>query len=351
MFKKLYNAVDMGIKSVQSSLDSFFEGFSFEETLNDIIIKNRSKGLENNGLFLSGCDSSNEIKGEGEYYEYVNRPICPHCNAKPNKVNKKKFRNRSFTDIHFGKVTIKIRTYYCKSCNTWFETDVSSIVEPYSRTSRRFNENMDKKAETGRKSLRAMEQDLKIDNMSLSHQTINTKLCTEENTDLIVFELSELSGFYVFDEQHPKTNGKHIVKGTIVDAIQNKVLAVKFYDKVTQENTETFLNECIPQNKRIAITTDHEIKYNKPIEELGFIHHQKCIFHLSKIIDRKIKENTSKIKNEDELEEIKEIGEKIKRIFSTDNINVAHERLYKITQSMANMPTFLRNIHRKKDYW
>jgi hypothetical protein len=348
MFKKLFNSVNTGIKSVQTSLDSFFEGLDFGETLSEIIVKNRSKSLENNGLFLSSCDLSNEIKQEGEYYEYVNRPRCPCCNAPSNKVSKKKFKDRSFTDILFGEVTIKVRTYYCKSCDKWFGTDISSIVEPYSRTSNRFNENLNKKAETGRKSLRSTAKDLKHDNISMSHQTINNKLGKDEDTDFIKFEATELSGFYVFDEQHLSINGKHIVKGCIVDALQNRVLNVKFYDKVTQKNFKTFLDECIPKNKRIGITADHEIKYNKPINELGFIYHQKCTFHLDKIIDKKIKDNIGKFKDEDKIKEIKETANKIKNIFRTDDINIAHERLYKISQNTENMPQFLINFLKKK---
>jgi hypothetical protein len=43
MFKKLFNSVNAGIKPVQTSLDSFFEGIDFGETLSEIIVKNRSK--------------------------------------------------------------------------------------------------------------------------------------------------------------------------------------------------------------------------------------------------------------------------------------------------------------------
>jgi hypothetical protein len=39
-----------------------------------------------------------------------------------------------------------------------------------------------------------MKKDFEYDNISISHQTINNKLCKVNNTNLVKFEVSEVSG-------------------------------------------------------------------------------------------------------------------------------------------------------------
>lgn len=129
--------------------------------------------------------------------------------------------------------------------------------------------------------------------------------------------------YYTYDEQHPKLDGKQKIKGCITDVLQNKIIAIKFYDNIRKENIKTFLDECMPPNKRFSISTNHLLAYFEPIEKLGFKYHQKCIIHLFKIINRKIKDNISKFKDEDKIEKIKKTANKIKSIFSTDNIDTA----------------------------
>ncbi|MDR3222463.1 MAG: hypothetical protein LBT66_01825 [Methanobrevibacter sp.] len=51
----------------------------------------------------------------------------------PSKINKKKFYKRTFIDKIFGKVSIVIRTYYCKECKKWFNTNLKSIIESYAK--------------------------------------------------------------------------------------------------------------------------------------------------------------------------------------------------------------------------
>ena len=54
---------------------------------------------------------------------------------------------------------------------------------------------------------------MKIDGIPLSHQPVQNIL-NDEKSDEIRFDIGELSGYYVFEEQHPKINGVEM-KSTI----------------------------------------------------------------------------------------------------------------------------------------
>jgi hypothetical protein len=155
--------------------------------------------------------------------------------------------------------------------------------------------------------------------------------------------------YYVFDEQHPKINGVEMRKAQLVDAVKNQTLAVQIYDKSTAVNIKKFLKKYIPEDKRFGITTDHKPVYNKVIEELNFDNRQKCIFHFGKIIADKV-DKAIKGKNltKDELHEIDYYVFKIKKIFSTYDINTAHESLYLLLMEFDQIPEFLQEFINNK---
>ena len=209
-------------------------------------------------------------------------------------------------------------------------------------------ENIREKSKTGRKSLRAASRDYEIDDIPISHQSIQNIL-NEEKTDEVSFDIGELSGYYVFDEQHPKINGVEMRKAQLSDAVKNQTIAVKIYDKSTSKNVKTFLNDYTPENKRFGITTDHKPAYNKPIKELNFINHQKCIFHFGNILSKKVDEGMKgKTFTKDEKYDIDYYTFKIKKIFATKDINTAHESLYILLYEFDQIPKFLQEFIIKK---
>jgi hypothetical protein len=126
-------------------------------------------------------------------------------------------------------------------------------------------------------------------------------------------------------------------------------IAVKIYAKSTSANVKKFLKAHIPENKRFGITTDHKRAYIKPIEELNFDYYQKCIFHFGKIVSKRVdKGMKGKTWTKDEIHEIDYYAFKIKRIFSTYDINTAHESLYKLLMEFDQIPVFLQDFIIKK---
>ena len=222
------------------------------------------------------------------------------------------------------------------------------LLKLYERICYSFKENIREKSKTGRKSLRGTSRDYEVDNIPISHQSIQNIL-NKEKADEVSFDIGELSGYYVFDEQHPIINGVEMRKAQLVDAVKNQTLAVKIFDKSTAFNIKNFLKNHIPENKRFGITTDHKPVYNKVIEELNFHNRQKCIFHLGKIIADKVdKEIKGKNFTKNELYEVDYYVFKIKKIFSTYDISTAHESLYLLLMEFDQIPGFLQEFINNK---
>jgi hypothetical protein len=337
MFSSVLDNNNFGISSVQTSLNDFFGGLPpFRELVSDRLFSKVDLDY----------DFGVHALGNG-YFENSER-VCPYCGKSDKKVNKKDFRKRIFIKENFGRVTVFLRRYYCKHCDIWFKTNFEKVVNAYERITSSFKENIREKSKTGRKSLRGTSRDYMVDDIPISHQSIQSIL-NEEKTDEMSFDIGELSGYYVFDEQHPKINGIEMRKAQLIDVVKNQTFAVKIFDKSTTVNIKNFLKKHIPKNKRFGITTDHKPVYNKVIEELNFDKRQKCIFHFGKIISNKVDEGI-KGKNftKDELYEIDYYTFKIKKIFSTYDINTAYESLYFLLMELDQIPEFLQEFINNK---
>jgi hypothetical protein len=95
MFKKLFTSKNTNINSIQTSLDDFNNGKpTFDDLLNEKIVKNRVKNLNTRKLFLSEYNISKTVSESEEYYEYSKRLFCSVVVA-PNKINKKKFLQKN----------------------------------------------------------------------------------------------------------------------------------------------------------------------------------------------------------------------------------------------------------------
>jgi hypothetical protein len=80
MFKKLFTSKNTNIDSIQTSLDDFINGKpTFDDLLNEKIVKNRAKSLNTRKLFLSEYNISKTVSESGKYYKYSKRPFCQCC--------------------------------------------------------------------------------------------------------------------------------------------------------------------------------------------------------------------------------------------------------------------------------
>jgi len=109
---------DFGISSVQTSLNDFFGGLPpFNE-------------LVSNCLFPKvELDHGGGVHALGNGYFENSERVCPYCGKSDKKVNKKDFRKRSFIKENFGRVTVYLRRYYCKHCDSWFKTNFEKVVK------------------------------------------------------------------------------------------------------------------------------------------------------------------------------------------------------------------------------
>ena len=117
----------------------------------------------------------------------------------------------------------------------------------------------------------------------------------------------KLSGYYSYDEQWERVNGKWIYYYVLFDIIKRVPVASYLTDSITNDKIKNFIDKSIPSKNRIAIITDLKPGYDKVMRELGFVH-QHCTFHLLqriwdkiyKHIDTEMIEYANKLKNSKE---------------------------------------------------
>ena len=88
--------------------------------------------------------------------------------------------------------------------------------------------------------------------ITVSHQTIENWLFVNEN--ILEFDLGRCSGYYVFDVEWIKINGKWKYRHTLLDSISNCIVADAIYDTEDDTTVEKFLKESTANKNKIAIT-------------------------------------------------------------------------------------------------
>jgi len=138
-----------------------------------------------------------------------------------------------------------------------------------------------------------------------------------------------LSGYYCYDEQYLKIDGKRSYRINLIDSILNKPVRESIVNVLEYDTVKSFIEKAISGIPVHAITTDHRREYKSIMDELK-INHQLCIFHLFKMIGKEIFpklrskfiSNTNKIRLCILFTEIKEISELLTWIsLSIDLIN------------------------------
>jgi transcription elongation factor Elf1 len=244
---------------------------------------------------------------------------CPQCGTR--HVVKYGFTKRTLVFKEIGKTKVKVQRYICKRCDKTFQTDLTSLVDKNSNFTNELKSESEHLISDYLGSLKNVCKSFKkFFGITVSHQTIENWLFVNEN--ILEFDLGRCSGYYVFDVEWIKINGKWKYRHTLLDSISNCIVADAIYDTEDETTVEKFLRESTANKNKIAITTDLDKKYASIIPKLGF-KHQLCIFHTKKSLNKQLK--TFKDKNRISDEEYQECHKQLKIIKDLFDLNDYNE--------------------------
>ena len=186
----------------------------FDKLLNEKITGQIDLNLEKNVVLTSP-----------NHFEFDTRQ-CPNCGKFT--LIKKKFVQRNAIIDKIGDVVLYLKEYFCKKCRSYPKVQLKNILEKYTKFSIVFKEKLYEKARTGTKSLRKNSKDLKVDDVTLSHQSVANALKIE-NTRELSFDVGDLSGYYGYDEQFIDIGGVSLPKAKLVDIVTNQTIAIRFF--------------------------------------------------------------------------------------------------------------------------
>ena len=339
---RLINMINMNLTAdntnivgIQLNLFDYCDGAEdFDRVLNEKITGQIDSNLENN-IVLTDVN----------HFEFDTRR-CPNCGKL--SLIKKKFVERKTIIDKIGDVVLYLKEYFCKSCKCYPKVELPNVLEKYKRPSIVFKEKLSKKARTGTKSLRKTSKDLKVDDVTLSHQSIANLLNVKSEGEL-VFDVETISGYIAYDEQHLDIDGEHYPKAQLLDIVSNQTIAIKILDSVTSENVENFIKDHIPEDKRICLLTDHDTTYISVVENLEFDKQQLCLFHFWKLLKRKVNEIIKKNNStDDEIKELKKYAGRIISIFLSNDKEEFIYRLNRFFKKWKSVPEDLKNYYNKK---
>lgn len=217
---------------------------------------------------------------------------CPHCNSR--HVVKYGFTDRILIFKEIGRTHVKVQRYVCKRCGKTFQTDLRSLVDKNSNFTNELKNESEHLISDYLGSLKNVCKSFqKFFGISISHQTIENWLFVDEN--ILEFDLGRCSGYYVFDVEWVKINGKWKYWHTLLDSVSNCIVADAIYDFEDETTVTKFLSQSTMNKNKIAITTDLDKKYAPIISKLGF-KHQLCIFHTKNSLNKQLKDYAKRYK-------------------------------------------------------
>ena len=209
--------------------------------------------------------------------EYKERR-CSCCSS--SKIHKKGY---TWTTIYLEKgrpLRVKVKRFYCRHCFRWTQTEFLGIYEKYTGWPTKIKKIIKKARGESWISLRKLKKLIKETmGITISHETIRKILLVEGEYYYLNKDL-KLSGYYAYDEQWEKVNGKWIYYYVLFDIINRIPVATYLSKSITNDEIRNFINQSIPYKDRIAIVTDLKPGYDTVMHELGFVH-QHCTFHFS----------------------------------------------------------------------
>ena len=222
-------------------------------------------------------DDNYFVNNEGILEE--REPFCKHCGAK--KYSKKGYNWRLLYLDDGIPIRIKVKRYKCKKCKKKFQVEFTKYWGKFCNYSNKMKNKSKILLQHGWKSLRNIKNDFKtLLNFDISHESVRKALRNGNGLYWLNEEI-ELSGYYSYDSQWIRKEGKWIFRLELFDIINNMPVACLISEKETQKIVEDFIDISIPLKHRKAIITDLKEDYEQVMRKLGFAH-QHCTFHLIK---------------------------------------------------------------------
>jgi transposase-like protein len=312
------------VVSIQLKLSDCFSGKStFGDALTEQLSVSRKRNLnECNELILHA----------GNRFE-IHNPRCPDCDS--SDVIKQEFYPRNLKLAEFGQQTVYVRRYSCKKCNKKFTTSLNAIVEKGHQYPRLYQKQVQESYKTGYSSFRHLKRIFhSLYGNSPSHQSI----CNWVAETTSISDNSKYSGYYCYDEQYLRINGKRFYRLSFYDSILDKPVHEEIFDDIKYHTVYSFIKKAIAGKPLHAITTDHRLKYKTILTRLK-VNHQLCIFHLFKMIGKEVyKKLKSKLVSYRDKIRMCILFTEIKEIFRTCNLNIAIYRLEKLLKHLDEFP-------------
>jgi transposase-like protein len=318
-----YNLFDFGMEKTNFEEKVQYELFNHEKLLNI----NDKIHMVNNDHF--------ELK----------IPLCPNCNSY--KSIKQEYKEIKPVLPQIGRKKLYIRRYKCKKCGKKYQTELKGLLNKFSNISHIIKDNIHEYAKNGHESLRKISNQLKIHcNIDISHQTINNIL-NKDFKDEISVKIPKYSGYYAYDEQFPKTNGKKC-RLLLYDTVLDIPIAEKIVKKLSKKVIKAFIEEHTKNQPKIALVTDHHRLYRLLIPDLGF-KHQLCVFHLYQMLNNKHRGvlKSKKYSKEYKIQSCIYMTE-FREIFRTYDKKECEKRLNKMLDKINDLPNFLKKSLTKK---
>lgn len=323
------------IASVQLKLTDYFSKVpTIKEGIASRLSENRLRNINNPVELLFHVGNRFEIQF----------PHCPECGS--SKVIKQEYYQRNIKLAEFGHQTIYVRRYICKICNKKFNTPLDVIVEKGHQYARIYQNHIRESYKSGYNSFRHLKKIIRSFYYdSPSHQTIYNWI-HEMNPKSEAIE-PKLSGYYCYDEQYLKIDGKRFYRINLIDSILDKPVRESIVNDLEYDTVKSFIEKAISGIPVHAITTDHRREYKTLLDELK-INHQLCIFHLFKMIGKKIfpKLNSKFISKSNKIR-LCILFSEIKEIFRTFDLNIAIYRLNELLKKSNDVPRVFNKFIKK----
>lgn len=269
---------------------------------------------------------------------------CPFCNTL--HIVKYGFTKRILVFKEIGRTEVRVQRYKCKRCEKTFQTDLSTLVDKNSNFTNELKKESEHLISDYLGSLRNICKSFqKFFGISVSHQTIENWLFVNEN--ILEFDLGRCSGYYVFDVEWIKTEGKWVYRHTLLDSVSKCIVADAIYDFEDETTVMKFLSESTANKNKVAITTDLDKKYPSIISKLGF-KHQLCIFHTKKSLNKQLNDYAKRFKlSREEYEECENQLKRIKNLFDLDDYDLAKKELESLIYRKNEFHNVIYEIIRK----
>lgn len=261
---------------IQYKLSDFeFYKPSFDEVLDERL--NKTPDFEIN-------DPEFELL-ENNLVRYIN-PECPEC--KSHKIIKYGVEHKEKINTA-GKITeYQEQQYYCKKCYHRFGIKNNPLTTENSKFLTEIKDKCTTRLKEGYESLRQLSRNLKnYNNITVSHVSIHNWIKIDVN-DTIINKQKDFSGYYLYDEEYLKINGKRRYRLTLYDMKYNIPLAERITDNKQYNTVLKFLKETTKYKPFKVLATDLFPMYRNIADELG-VKHQLCLIHLNREINKKVK--------------------------------------------------------------